>query len=311
MKKRFMSFIALLKIAGKGIANDKVPTMGAALAYYTTFSIAPLLVIALGLIGLVIGKKGSAQIFETIGGLVGENGALAIQGMVQGATQHPHGGVIATVIGIITLVVGASGIFGQLQESLNMIWKVAKKPNSGLWSTVRQRLLSFGMVGVIAFMLLVSLLASAGISAAGSTVDDMLPGGALLWQGINTVISIAVTSVLFALIFKVLPDVKISWREGFVGGLFTAILFTIGKFAIGAYLGHSGVASTYGAAGSLIVVLLWVFYSSQLVLFGAEFTQAYVTRGGRTVVPRRDAARTITAFAAAATGEKIVQRKSK
>jgi membrane protein len=310
MKKRLEPLFGLLVTAGKGIFEDKVPMMGAALAYYTAFSIAPLLVIVLGVLGMVFGKKGDTQVFGTIGAMVGENGALAIQGMVQGAAQQPHRGMIATVIGSITLLAGASGIFAQLQESLNMIWKVAKKPTAGIWSTVRQRLLSFGMVGVIAFMLLVSLLASAGISAAESIMGDVLKGGAWLWQTLNFVISIAVTTVLFGLIFKVIPDVKISWREGFVGGLFTAVLFSIGKFVIGAYLGHSGIASTYGAAGSLIVVLLWVFYSSQIVLFGAEFTQAYATRGGKAVVPRRDAARTITSFTEAAIGEKILRRKS-
>jgi membrane protein len=284
MENRIRSFFELLKTAGKGISNDNVPMMGAALAYYTTFSIAPLLVISLGIVGQVFGKKGATQIFGTIGGMVGENGALAIEGMVRGATQDPHSGIIATAIGGITLLAGATGLFAQLQESLNTIWKVAKKPSAGIWSTVRQRLLSLGMVGVIAFLMLVSLLASAGISAAGSAISDVLPGGELLWQGLYFVISIAVMSVLFALIFKVLPDVKISWHVGFVGGVFTAVLFAIGKYAIGSYLGHSAIASTYGAAGALIVVLLWVFYSSQLVLFGAEFTQAYATREGKPVV---------------------------
>ena len=288
MDRRIASFFELLKTAGNGAFDDKVPMMGAALAYYTTFSIAPLLVISLGVVGQVFGKNGGTTIFGTIGGMVGENGALAIEGMVRGATQHPHGGRIATVMGGITLIAGASGIFAQLQESLNMIWKVAKKPSAGIWSTIRRRLLSFGMVGAIAFLLLVSLLASAGISAAGSTISDILPGGASLWQAFNLAISIGVMSVLFALIFTVLPDVKISWHDGLVGGLFTAVLFTIGKFVIGEYLGHSGITSTYGAAGSLIVVLLWVFYSSQLVLFGAEFTQAYATREGKPVVPRRN-----------------------
>ncbi len=287
--KKIRLLVALLKNAGSGIFDDKVPMMGAALAYYTMFSIAPLLVIALGIVGMVFGEKGGEKIFETIGRLVGENGALAIQGMVQGAAGRPHSGKIATVIGGITLVAGASGIFVQLQESLNMIWKVAQKPGAGIWSNLRRRFLSFAMVGVIAFMLLVSLLASAGLSVVGNAMGDILPGGTSLWRLLDFSISIGVNGLLFALIFKVLPDVKISWHEGFVGGLFTAVFFTIGKFAIGAYLGHSGIASTYGAAGSLIVVLLWVFYSSQLVLFGAEFTRAYATRGGKAIVPRRDA----------------------
>ena len=297
LKERLRSAYSLLKTAGERAVDDKVPTMGAALAYYTLFSIAPLLVIALGVIGMVFGKKGDLEIYGTIGGMVGENGAAAIEAMVRGAAARPHGGLIATVIGVAVLIVGASGIFAQLQESLNMIWKVAKKPSAGLWSTIRQRLLSFAMVGVISFLLLVSLLANAAISAAGRFAGGILPGGAALWRLADFSASLAVAAVLFALIFKVLPDVRITWRESLAGGLFTAVLFTLGKFVIGAYLGHSGVASAYGAAGSLIVVLLWVYYNSQLVLFGAEFTQAYATRDGRTPPPRRDAARTVTTFA--------------
>ncbi len=290
MNTRIKSIFELFKDAGSGVANDRVAMMGAALAYYTMFSIAPLLVIALGVVGMVFGEKGDAQIFSAIGGLMGENGAMTIRGMVRGAVENPREGMIAALIGCVTLVLGASGVFLQLQESLNIIWKVVKKPGAGVWPIVRRRLLSFAMVGVIAFMLLVSLLASAGISAASHAVGVLLPGGTLLWKAVNVVISIAVIAMLFALIFKVLPDVSITWRESFFGGVFTSLLFAIGKSAVAAYLGHSGVASTYGAAGSLIVVLLWVYYNSQLVLFGAEFTRAYAARGGKAIVPRRGAA---------------------
>ncbi|MFI5362476.1 MAG: YihY/virulence factor BrkB family protein [Elusimicrobiota bacterium] len=283
MMAAIKTFFALLKNAGTGVLDDKVPMMGAALAYYTMFSIAPLLVISLAVVGFLFGENGDKQIFITIGDLVGKNGALAIQGMVQGAAAQRRSGMIATAIGLVTLFVGASGIFAQLQESLNMIWKAADVPSAGIWPHIRRRLLSFAMVGVIAFLLLVSLLASAGISAAGGTLGGLLPGGTALWQLLDFTISIVFNALLFALIFKLLPDVNISWHAGFVGGLFTAVLFTIGKCAIGAYLGRSGMASAYGAAGSLIVVLLWVYYSSQLVLFGAEFTRAYAAHRHRTV----------------------------
>ncbi len=276
-------FFESLKTAGKAYSDDKVPMMGAALAYYTAFAIAPLLVIALGAVGVFFGTDGERKIFGAISGMVGANGASAIEGMVRGALQHPQGGRIATLIGTVTLVAGALGVFCQLQESLNLIWKVTTRPRAGVWSTMRLRLFSFGMVGVIAFLLLVSLLASAGIAAAGNAVSGLLTGGAWLWRGFDFTLSVALTTVLFAAIFKVLPDAEISWSEGLVGGLFTAVLFTIGKSVIGAYLGRSGVASAYGAAGSLIVVLLWVFYNSQLVLFGAEFARAYSARAGRPV----------------------------
>ena len=192
MNMRIKPVYAVLKDAARGIANDRVAMMGAALAYYTLFSIAPLLVIALGVVGMVFGDTGDAQIFDAIGGMMGENGAMAIRGMVRGAVENPHGGMIAALIGFLTLVVGASGIFLQLQDSLNMIWKVVKKPGAGVWPFVKRRLLSCAMIGVIAFMLLVSLIASAAIAAASNAVGVLLPGGSLLWKAVNVVISVGV-----------------------------------------------------------------------------------------------------------------------
>ena len=281
--------------------------MGAALAYYTAFSIAPLLVIAIGVVGIVFGEKGGAGVFDTIRGLIGDNGALAVQSMVQGAASKPQAGVVATAVGIVTLLVGASGVFGQLQEALNIIWKVTLKPTSGWGVTLRRRLLSFGMVGVIAFLLLVSLVVSAGLSAAGKLFTGSLPGGEAVWQAVNALVSFGVISALFALIFKVLPDVKLPWRVAWTGGLWTSLLFSIGKLGIGLYLGKSGVASTYGAAGSVIVLLLWVYYSSQILLFGAELTRAQVERSGRRIEPKGSATRTLTAFNAAAMAEKVIK----
>jgi membrane protein len=261
-------------------------------------------VIVLGVVGLVFGQGGGEKIMDAVQGMVGENGGSAIRSMVQSTASKPQAGLVATIIGLLTLFLGASGVFVQLQESLNVIWKVAKKPSLGWKATLKQRLLSFGMVGAIAFLLLVSLVVSAGLSAMSGYL-----GEGLLWQALNAAVSIAVTAFLFGAIFKVLPDVRLRWRDVLIGGLFTAILFTLGKAAIGAYIGKSSVASSYGAAGSLIVVLLWVYYSSQLVLFGAEFTRAYATRGGRKVEPKKDATITVTPFTAAALGEKAKQGK--
>lgn len=285
---------SLFKAAARGALEDKVPMMGAALAYYTAFSIAPILVISIGIVGIVFGERGGEGVFDTVRGLVGENGAQAVQAMVEGASRRPGAGALAAGIGLVTLLIGASGVFAQLQEALNVIWKVALKPSAGWGVTLRRRLLSVGMVGAIAFLLLVSLIVSAGLAAAGTFVSGSLPGGETLWQGVNLVVSLGVISALFALIFKLLPDVRLPWRDALLGGFWTSVLFSLGKFAIGLYLGKSGVVSTYGAAGSVIVLLLWVYYSSQIVLFGAELTRAHAERSGRRLPPKEDAVPIVT-----------------
>jgi membrane protein len=302
--ERLKGFFGLVKTAGKEMGADKVSMMGAALSYYTAFSIAPLLVIAMGVVGIVFGEGGGEKIMDAVSGMVGSQGGEAIKTMVEGAAKKPQAGTVATVVGLLTLILGASGVFVQLQDSLNVIWKVAKKPTAGWSSVLKQRLLGFGMVGAIAFLLLVSLI----ISAALASMSGML-GEGLVWKTVNFVVSLAVTAGLFAAIFKVLPDVRLRWKDVLPGGVFTAVLFTLGKAAIGAYIGKSGAASAYGAAGSLIVLLLWVYYSSQLVLFGAEFARAYALRGGRTVEPKPDSTITVTPFTAAAIGEKAAQGK--
>ena len=219
-------------------------------------------------------------------GLVGPNGAQAIEGMIQGAAHHVHSGRVAAWVGLATLLIGASAVFAQLQQSLNLIWQVKSKPGRGLWNLIRRRLLTFSMVVVIGFILLVTLIMSAAVSAVGKFLGGRLPGGEVLWHLINLVLSFSVSSVLFAAIFKVLPDVRLTWRDVVVGATVTAFLFDIGKFFIGLYLGRSSVASTYGAAGSLIIVLVWVFYAAAILLFGAEFTRVYATRGGRQIFPK-------------------------
>lgn len=303
----FKRSFGYLKTAADGFVNDSVPMMGAALAYYTMFSIAPLLIIAIGAAGIVFGESANVKIFDTIKGVVGAQGASAIESMVSAASKRPHAGFIATMVGLGTLIVGASAVFSQLQQSLNIIWKVASSPKSGWWHLIRQRLLSFAMVAVIGFVLLVSMVVSAALTAAGTWAGGVLPLGDSVWQGINFAVSLGIIGVLFSAVLKLLPDVQLHWRDVEIGGLVTALMFVIGKTIIGVYIGKSGVASTYGAAGSLIVVLLWVFYSSQILYFGAEFTRAYATRDGRKITPKEGAIFTIQPASSAALAEAVAE----
>lgn len=280
---------ALLKATAQGWSDDSVSTLSGSLAYSTIFSIAPLLIIAIGIVGFVFGSQSSSgAIFSSIQGLLGPEASKAIQGMVEAAAKKPESGLVATIAGIVISLVGASSVFQQIQQSLNFIWKVRAKPRSGLSHFLKQRLLSFSMILVIAFLLLVSLVLSTGLSVVGNLMGDVLPGGMALWHIFNIVISFVIISGLFAAIFKILPDVKLAWHDVWVGAAVTSLLFTLGKTLIGIYLGHSSVASAYGAAGSFVVVLLWVYYSSAIMFFGAEFTRIYVTRNGKQVSPTDD-----------------------
>jgi membrane protein len=289
MKSELKALYALAKESGARMFDDQVPMMGAALAYYMMFSIAPLLVIAIGAAGVVFGKDASADIFGTMKDLVGAQGAQAIQSMVNAAAARPHAGAIATSVGLVTLLVGASGVFAQLQQSLNIIWRVAPRPGASWRLLLRQRLLSFGMVAAVGLLLLVSLVVSAAIAAVGAWAGGMLPGMEAMWGAVNFLFSLAIISCLFAAVLKVLPDVRLSWKDVRVGGAVTALLFVFGKEVIGLYIGRSAMASSYGAAGSLIVVLAWVFYSSQILFFGAEFTRALFLRRGRPPEPKAGA----------------------
>lgn len=269
---------------------DKAPRLGAALAYYTVFSIAPLLIIAIGIAGLVFGEQAArgeigAQMEDTIG----HPGAQAIQEML--ANTHATGSCTwATVAGLVILLFGASGLFIELQDALNTIWKVTPKPGLGVGGMLRDRLLSFTVVLGTGFMLLVCLVISAALSAVVKFMTPAaLPYGTHLWQAVNALVSLAFITLLFALIFKVLPDVKIAWRDVWVGALVTALLFTLGKFLIGLYLAQGSTTSAFGAAGSLVLVLLWVYYSSQILLLGAEFTRVYANRNGSPVHPADNA----------------------
>jgi membrane protein len=296
-----------MKEAWTNMGQDMAGSMGAAIAYYTIFSIAPLLVIAIGVAGFAFGGDARETVFSSLQGLLGEQGGTAVASMVDAAANRPRAGMVATAIGVVTLLVGASSVFGQLQTALNLVWKVATKPHAGWSVLIRQRLLSFGMVAVVGFLLLVSMVVSAGLAAAGTWASEALPGGQTLWSAVNFAFSLAVITALFSALFKLLPDVKLSWRDVRVGGFVTALLFVVGKAAIGAYIGRSGVASSYGAAGSIIVVLLWVFYSSQILLYGAEFTRAWATRGGRVIAPKETAVKTLTPANAAAMAEQAIE----
>jgi membrane protein len=264
--------------------------LGRALAYYTVFSLAPLLTISIAIAAVVFGQEAAqGQIFEQLRGLLGEASGRAVQDMVQNATAKPTAGVLATLISVAMLLFGASGVFGQLQASLNAIWGVKPKPGRGVLGLIQDRVLSFGFTLVVGFLLLVSLLLTAAIALIAEWIGGMMPSTETLTQVLNFILSLGLVTLLFAMMFKFLPDAEIAWRDVWIGAFLTAVFFGIGKFALGLYLGKSGVTSSYGAAGSLIVLLLWVYYSSQIFFFGAEFTQVYASRLGSRVTPAENA----------------------
>jgi membrane protein len=260
--------------------NDNVPRLGASLAYYTLFAIAPVLLVAIAVAGLAFGPEAvRGEIVGQLDELVGREGARAIQNLLEGASR-PQSGRIATIVGGVTFVFAATGAFLELQAALNTIWRVTPKPEMNPVSFVIDRVRSFGLVVAIGFLLMVSLAVSAALAAVAGWLDRMAPGLPLLWSAINVVVSLGVITALFALLYFFLPDVKLRWRDVAIGAFVTALLFTIGKSVIGLYLGQSATASTYGAAGSVVVLLLWVYYSSQVVLLGAEFTRVYAEHEG-------------------------------
>lgn len=268
--------------------DDKAPRLGASLAYYTLFAIAPILIIVIALAGAIFGRDAvEGQIFREIGGLVGTTSALAVQEIIKNASK-PADSIIATVIGLVTLLIGATGVFVELQDALNTIWGVKPKPGRGIRGILQDRLLSFAIIVGVGFLLLVSLVVSAGLAALNSFLATM-PGAAYLWNTLSLVISFAVITVLFGMIYKVLPDVKITWGDVWIGAAMTSLLFTFGKFLIGLYIGTSTFASTYGAAGSIVILLVWVYYSSLLLFLGAEFTQVYANYTGNRVLPSKNA----------------------
>jgi membrane protein len=269
--------------------EDKAPELGAALAFYTSLSIAPLLVITLGVVAFFFGEEAAGgQVAEQLRSLVGDEGGKAIEDMIASANK-PATGALATALSVITLLFGASGVFGQLQGALNTIWEVQPKPGRGIWGFVQDRFLSFAMVMGMAFLLLVSLVITAAIASANKLLGGLPESLPWLAQAINFVASLGVLIALFGLMFKLLPDVKMAWSDVWLGAVVTALLFTVGKFVIGVYLGHSSMASSYGVAGSFVVLLVWVYYSAQILFFGAELTQVYANEFGSRIVPDENA----------------------
>jgi len=253
-------------------------------------SLAPLLLIAIAIAGFVFGTDAARQhLLDQLGGLVGSDGRRAVETMLKHA-HKPGAGLVSTVIGVATLLVGASGVVGQLQDALNTIWEVAPKPGRGLWGFLKDHFLSLAMVPGVGFLLLVSLVLSAFLTVVATSFGHLLfAQAAPALELVNFVVSTAVITLLFAMIYKLLPDVEISWGDVWVGAAMTAVLFVIGKSLIGLYLGRSGPVSAYGAAGSLVVLLVWVYYSAQILFFGAEFTKAYADHFGTRIVPAADA----------------------
>jgi membrane protein len=274
-------FYNLIKKSVSAWIDDYAPSMGAAISYYTVFSIAPLLLIVIAVAGFVWGREAvQGQIVEQLSGLIGKDGASGIQALIESANK-PVQGLVATAISIVILIIGATTVFAELQSSLDRIWNVpAAKKASGLWATLRARLLSFGFILGLGFLLSVSLVFSAGVAAFGTWADGLFPGWETVLQLLNIVISLGVATVLFAMIYKLMPQAKVSWGDVWVGAGVTAVLFEIGKTLIGLYIGKSGVTSSFAAAGSLVVLLVWVYYSAQIFLLGAEFTWAFAQDHG-------------------------------
>jgi len=290
-------YLSLLKQTGAGFLEDDCQTQAAALSYYTIFSLPPLLMVILLLLGTLVDPQDiRGQLQTQIGALMGPSATEQIRTILAQLHEPGAGGTLATVLSIGALVLGASGAFGQLQAALNRAWEVGPDPEQGgLKAFMLKRLFSFGMILSVAFLLLVSLVVSAVLSAFGGALGQMLPAGlsTTLLQVVNVVISFLVITAVFAAIFKVLPDATAAWRDVLVGGAVTAFLFSVGKFLIGFYLGRSNPGQAFGAAGSLAVLLVWIYYSSMIVLLGAEFTQAWAERRGSGIAPERGAVRVI------------------
>ncbi|MFT3856260.1 MAG: YihY/virulence factor BrkB family protein [Aquabacterium sp.] len=281
----------LAKEAVTSWVDDYGQSMGAALAYYTVFSLAPLLLIVISVAGLVFGPDAArGEILTELQGMMGEDAAHAVQGLLE-STNQPKTGTVATLIGAIMLLVGATTVFAELQTSLDRIWRVPAQTSSGIWSLLRTRFLSFGMILGIGFLLMVSLIFSAMLSALENWWEPWFRGWATLASVVNQVASFGLTTAAFAMIYKIMPRARIQWPDVWVGAAVTAALFTVGKYLIGLYIGKSGVTSVFGAAGSLVVVLVWVYYSAQIFLIGAEFTWVYAHQiGSRKGQPRPGAA---------------------
>jgi membrane protein len=278
--------VALFQNTAKEWIQDKCPQLGASLAYFTVFSLAPLVLVLLAIFGLVYGGSDHARqkITEQLQYLIDPSGIKVIQDIAAN-TSKTHAGILATTIGIVLALSGASGVFGQLQDALNTIWGVKPKPGGGIKGFIRTRFLSFAMVGGVCFLLLASLTIETILRGLSDYLKNAMPGGHIVALGLFLIFDFAVIVLLFAMIFRFLPDAKIAWRDVWVGATLTAILFALGKFVLGLYLGSGAAGSAYGAASSLITLLLWIYYAAQILLFGAEFTQVYANTYGTRVEP--------------------------
>ncbi|MBE9205870.1 YihY/virulence factor BrkB family protein [Nostoc sp. LEGE 06077] len=285
----FQAIVGLFQETFQEWSEDKASRLAAALAYYTIFSIAPLLIIVIAIAGAVFGEEAArGEIVRQIQGLVGRDGAEFIEIAIRNASQ-PKTGAIASIISILLLLLGATGLFTELQDALNTIWEVQPKPGRAMKNVVRQRALSFAMILGIGFLLLVTLVISTALTAIVGYFSNLLPGVDIIWRIMNFLLSFTISTLLFGLIFKVLPDVKITWNDVLIGAVITSLLFSLGRYLLGQYLGNSSFGSTYGAAGSLVVILAWVYYAAQILFFGAEFTQVYARRYGSGIRPTRNA----------------------
>ena len=285
MFTRAAAIAAILWTATKAWWDDDAIRLGASLAYYTLFALAPILLVATAVAGIVFGAQAArGQIVGQLDQLVGPDGARAVQSLLEGAS-HRRAGMLASVLGGITFVVAATGAFLELQAALNTIWRVKPNPRANVRGFVVDRLRSFGLVVAIGFLLMVSLAVTASLAAFNAWLAHRSPSIPLAWSGVNALASVVVTTALFALLYRFLPDVRLRWRDVTTGAFVTAILFTVGQQLIGLYLGQSSVSSSYGAAGSVMILLLWVYYSCQILLFGAEFTRVYAQRHGANARP--------------------------
>jgi membrane protein len=283
-------YFSLVKDAGKDFMADGAPRLGASVAFYTIFSISPLFLIVIALVTFFFDSADDARkaISDQIVGLLGPKSAETINSIMTQPDSEKHG-IISTIIAAVTLLLGSTGVFMELQAALNRIWEVEVKTGGGVWGFVKHRLLSFAMVLTIGFLLLVSLVLTAGISALGKYIGSSIPAFEAISRVLNFVVSFGVITLLFAFIFKYMPDVRMPWKDVWVGAAITSLLFSVGKLGLGMYLAKSATANAFGAAGSLVIVLLWVYYSAQIMFFGAEITQVYAKQRGSKVVPAKHA----------------------
>lgn len=272
---------SLIKAAASSWIDDYAPSMGAALSYYTLFSIAPLLLIVISVAGLVFGEDAArGEIFGQLNSFMGKEAAAAIQSLLE-SVNKPAGGMVGTIVGVVLMLIGATTVFGELQDAMDRIWRApARDKSTGLWALMHARLLSFGMILSIGFLLMVSLVFSAALAALGRWWSPFFGAWETVAQIITGIVSFGITMLAFAMIYKIMPRVKIDWRDVWIGAGVTAFLFTVGKFLIGFYIGKSGVVSGFGAASSIVIVLIWVYYSAQIFLVGAEFTWVYAHQFG-------------------------------